>query len=286
MKIYSLLPSSTELIYALGAEAELAGVGPGCDYPPEVAKLPVMSLPRRSPQQDHAAADGSPPEKTIRQEPVLVISQDLCDICGPVRTEVDQGFEGTHVLALRPHSLSDVIENIGRVGCAVGRVAEAAQLMAALQGRVEEVRDAAATHARPRPSVLCLNWLSPPFAAGYCGGGDDRAGGRCVLVCSAVRTRTATHLGAGARCRSTHSGADALRQHLAEALMTFAATVLPARWAELRAVRENRVFAVDAKAYFSVPGPRVVDGLEILSAVVKGTGFEKLPEAGCVRVPA
>lgn len=68
--------------------------------------------------------------------------------------------------------------------------------------------------------------------------------------------------------------------------MTFAATVLPARWAELRAVRENRVFAVDAKAYFSVPGPRVVDGLEILSAVVKGTGFEKLPEAGCVRVPA
>ncbi len=75
-------------------------------------------------------------------------------------------------------------------------------------------------------------------------------------------------------------------QHLAEALGTFAPTVLPARWGELCGVREERVFAVDGNAYFSVPGPRAVDGLEILWALMKGTGLKKLPDACRVRVPA
>jgi iron complex transport system substrate-binding protein len=195
------------------------------------------------------------------------------------------------VLSLEPHGLGDVFDDILRVGAAVGRDVEAKELVAALQARVERVRVAAAHDDRGRldghrPRVLCLEWLEPLYQGGHwvpemveLAGGEPvlaTAGGKSVRLAwedvLAADPEVVVLMPCGYHLRETVEQYEALRGDF------------PAGWRNATAMRQGRIYAVDGSAYFSRPGPRLVEGLEILRTIIAGGDLEGLPAASVLRV--
>lgn len=295
MKICSLLPSATEVLYALGAEAEIAGVTFECDFPLQASKNPVLVRPvieaELSPQaideavRQHAAEGSSlylldvPRLEAI--QPDLILTQDLCHVCAVNGSDLEKAIYGMasspRVLSLTPHRLQDVFADILLIGEAIGRLEEAKSLVAGLEDRVRVVRSTGEA-ALVRPRVLCLEWLSPPFQGGHwipemisLAGGDPvlaRVGEKSVrlewqqIVDADPEILVIMPCGFG----------------LEAAVSQYAETEFPPEWSTLTAVRKGKVYAVNGSAYFSRPGPRLVDGLEILDAIVHEKGFDHLPQ--------
>ncbi len=281
MRIASLLPSATEILFALGLGEDVAGVTHECDFPPEARKRRVVVRPRLPHGLSAAEIDRRVSEFLARGEslysvdaealrtiePDLILTQELCDVCAASPDDLGTALaslpRAPRVISLTPHTLPDVWRDIVAVGEATGRVAQARALVAQLEERVAAV--ARAVEGATRPRVACLEWLDPP----YCGGHwvpemVERAGGRDILGragqpsfrvswddVSAAQPEVIVLMPCG--------------YGMEDVLKEFANTPLPAVWKELPAVRAGRVFAVDASGYFSRPGPRLAGGVEILA---------------------
>ncbi|MCI0349364.1 MAG: cobalamin-binding protein [Acidobacteriales bacterium] len=301
MRICSFLPSSTEIVYALGLGDSLAGVTFECDYPPEARQKPVVvqtKLPHGlSPEEidrqvNEFAARGESLyqldlEKLQAIEPELIITQDLCHVCAASPHDLGAVLPSLarppHVLSLRPQCLEDVWQDIVRVGEATGRELEAVRLVAEIKGRVTRVRTLA-SRSRSGLRVLCLEWISPPFIAGHWvpemvafAGGEDVLGKAGVpshrtsweqVVAS--RPDIVLFMPCGYSAAQTAQEVNAFR--------------FPTGWAELPAVRNGRVYAVDATSYFSRPGPRLAEGLEILLNVLHGMGEVSPPPNSIIAI--
>jgi len=297
VKIVSLLPSATEIVFALGLGDALVGVSFECDYPPEAQSLPIVSgtaLPIDTPMSaaeidaevsTRVAADESiyslDAERIRAAAPDVILAQDLCAVCAVPSGAVEEALDilgcRAEVVSLDPGSLDDVIGCIGRVGGVVDRQAEAAALMANLRERVERVR--AAVSARPRPRALALEWSDPPFNGGHwVPDMIDAAGGESVLSIPGARSRRLTWAEIADAAADVvlfmpcgYSLDDAVRE----------GTELMAR-PELGS--DTQLWALAGDAYFSRPGPRVVDGVEILGTILHpGAGITAPPD-GAVRL--
>ncbi|MGH3979560.1 MAG: cobalamin-binding protein [Pseudonocardiaceae bacterium] len=285
-RIVSLLPSATEIVCSLGLQEALVGVTHECDHPPGVAGKPRLTASRiphqtmSSVEIDHAVRsqlDGHGSiydldETRLRAlAPELILTQELCEVCAVSYRTVQQAarrldVEAT-VVSLEPNTLADILANIRTVGQLTGRQAEAERVVGELRARLDALQRCCAGMAR-RPRTLVLEWLEPPFAPGHWVPEQvAHAGGEASLgsAGAASRTTTAEEIGAYAPeavvlapCGFTI--ADTLRQ--------LPRARLPAGWANLPAVRDGNVWAVDATSYFSRPGPRVVDGAEILARIL------------------
>ena len=183
MRICSLLPSATEILYALGLGDSVVGVTHECDYPPEAAKKPPLIRPRVDPQASPAAIDREVTELVSRGEsiyavdaellaslaPDLIITQDLCHVCAAspedLATALTRFSKRPKILSLTPHSLADVWEDIRKIGEATGRRRDAQGLAITLAQRVAAIEMKVA--AAPRPRVLCLEWMDPFYIAGH-----------------------------------------------------------------------------------------------------------------------
>ncbi|MCS6880879.1 MAG: cobalamin-binding protein [Oscillochloridaceae bacterium] len=287
MRIVSLLPSTTEIAFALGLGDQVVAVTHECDYPPEARQRPVITASAL----DHHHATSAEIDAAVRGQlrdgisiytldtamlerlqPDLVLTQALCDVCavsfGVVEQAVAQVSAAPRILSLEPTDLEGIFGSILAVGNATGRRAQAVELVAQLRARVERVRQRAA-RATYRPRVACLEWFDPPFGPGHwLPELVELAGGRAGLGAPGEPSRRvawdevvafAPEVIVLAPC-----GFD-LERARSEALAT-----LPRRpgWDALPAVRAGRVFAVDANSYFSRPGPRVVDSLELLARLI------------------
>src|SRR6202046_5537333 len=180
MRICSLLPSATEIVYALGLGDCVVGVSHECDYPAEAARKPSLLRPRVDPKASPGEIDRQVAEIIARGEsiyavdaellaslsPDLILTQDLCHVCAAspddLATALTRFPMQPQVLSLTPRSLAEVWDDIRRVGDATGRRCEAEALAAALERRVAAI-EAASVHASSRPRVLCLEWLDPYF---------------------------------------------------------------------------------------------------------------------------
>jgi iron complex transport system substrate-binding protein len=281
MRIVSLLPAATEIVCALGLADDLVGVSHECAWPPEVAGKPkVMGgvLPIGDMTQAEIDAEvtrrlhaGEPIYETdslARTAPDLVITQELCAVCAATPGDLAAALatlpRRPEVLELTPRSLADILQNVVDIGRAVGRSEAAARLVASLQARIAAVRARAALADR-RSRVFCMEWLDPPYCSGHwvpemvelCGGVDElsRKGSDSVRVPWEAVLDWAPEVLIVMPC-----GFDLDRVvHQAEMLPR-----LPG-WRDLPAVKGGRVYAADADAYFARPGPRVVDGLELLA---------------------
>ncbi|MGH9185321.1 MAG: cobalamin-binding protein [Acidimicrobiales bacterium] len=281
MKIVSLLPSATEIVFALGLGDSLEGVSYDCDYPPEAGAKPVVSgtaLPagvRGNPREvDAAVAEtiaGGEPIYTLDAErigairPDLILAQDLCRVCAVPSGAVDDALAvlgcRADVLSLDPNSLDDVIDCIGQVGEASGAKAEAVRLMGDLRTRVDRIRRLVAGRRRPR--TFALEWSDPPFTGGHwVPDMIAAAGGEAVLAPAGAPSRRVTWSGIEA------SGPDVVV--FMPCGYTFDDAVTEGRRLldipELDTVAE--IYAVDASAHFSRPGPRVVEGVETLGWIL------------------
>jgi iron complex transport system substrate-binding protein len=284
MQICSFLPSATEILYALGLGNSVAGVTFECDFPPEAAGKTVVVNTNlchdlTSSEIDHEVNQyASHGESLYRVDigkleaikPDLIVTQELCDVCAIstsyVAKAVHQLSSKPQVLSLTPHTLEDVLKDVLRVGEATDRDAEARELVLSLRERIAKV----VQMTKPqKPTVVCLEWLSPPFNGGHwipemidLAGGIDPLG----------------RLGKDSYRMEWHQ---VLRvdpdvvlvmpcgHNLDRSVEEYRATQFPEGWKQVKAVRNGRVFAVNASAYFSRPGPRLVTGLEIMYSLLQ-----------------
>ncbi len=283
MRIVSLVPNGTEILFALGAGDQVVGVSHECDYPEEARRRPVLTGSALRPGMTAAEVDRAvsaqlasgeslytlDEERIAALAPDLVVTQQLCPVCAVSTAQVDGAVAALprcpDLLSLDPTTLGGVFEDIARVGEKTGRQEAATALLAALDRRLDAVRRRVA--GRPRPRVLALEWLDPPFAGGHwvpemiaAAGGEDVAaepGGRSARITWDDVDRLDPDLLVIMPCGFDAAGAAAQAQAVAG----------HPGWQRLRAVRQGRVHPVDANGCFSRPGPRLVDGIERLAAI-------------------
>ncbi|HEV8574488.1 MAG TPA: cobalamin-binding protein, partial [Dehalococcoidia bacterium] len=298
MKIWSLLPSATEMLFALGLDDEITGVTHECDYPPKASAKPRVTLSHIDSAQDSGEIDRQVTERfkagpqlygidedRLRSDPPdLIVTQDLCPVCAVSPSDftghMDAAGCSAGVVCLNPNRLGDVLDSIRQIGEATDRRQEAADLVVALERRIDAVCAATADAARRR--VLALEWLDPPMPGGHwVPEVIELAGG----------TRGPIALGEP----SQKLPWDEMRAIDPEIIVLMPCGFGPERaaseaavlwrlegWSRLPAVRKGHVYAVDGNAYFSRPGPRLVDGLEMLAHIFHPELFRKMPRLGSV----
>ena len=289
--IVSLVPAATEIIGALGLVDRLAGISHECDFPPAVNHKPrvtrceIHEAQLSSAERDRwvsqsLSATGTLytlDEELVRAlEPDLILTQRLCDVCTVGYDSVAM-FAATlerrpEVLHLDPISLSDVFNNIRAVSAACAVAARGEDVVADLERRVEYIRATASRVGRQTRCFL-MEWLDPPYCSGHWGPElVSIAGGQEVLGTpgqKSVRVPWESVLAADPAVILIACCGCAVERTLSEM------NTLRARpgWQNLAAVRGGRVYVADGTAYFSRPGPRVVDSLEILAAVLHPSFF-------------
>lgn len=303
MRIVSLLPSATEIVCALGLQEHLVGVSHGCSYPPGVATLPRMTSTRvpynagsddidayvRDHLDDNTALYDLDLKALAAVKPDVVVSQALCDVCavatGDVRDAI-RSLPGSPVLIdLTPNSLTDVFNDMLRVGEATGAQAAALKLVSRLRARRDQVAQRSQAIAKAdRPKVVFFEWLLPPFSGGHwnpelvsLAGGDDLLGspGEPSRTLDWQRvTDAAPDLAFVACCGFS----------IERALVDIAALDSNPAWRALPAVRAQRLYVADGNAYFSSPGPRLLDGLELMAHALH-PGIHPAPGTGHVWRP-
>jgi iron complex transport system substrate-binding protein len=279
IRIASLVPSSTEMLFALGLGDQVVAVTHECDWPPAAAALPhltrtVIPAGLSAAEIDQTVRDtvgaGRPlyeldRERLAELAPDLIVTQAVCDVCAVSYEDVVAVARTLpshpRVLSLDPLTLEEVLADIGRLGEAADARPEARLLREQARRRIDAVTRAVAE--APRPRVAAIEWLDPPFVAGHwvpemiaLAGGEDALG----------------HPGERSRTAEWDEIADAAPE---------VAIVMPCGYDAARSAEEaaafggplsklgaRRIVAVDASAYFSRPGPRLVTGIELLGHIL------------------
>jgi iron complex transport system substrate-binding protein len=281
VKIVSLLPSATEIVYALGLGEQLAGVSFECDYPEAARSVPIVSGTALDVEGQRTAAETDAEVSALLAAgesiytlddariraiaPDVILAQDLCAVCaidsGTVEDALDVIGCRARVVSLDPAGLDDVIECVNQVGRATGTEDVAEAYVAGLRERLDAVRNRVAGQARPR--VFVLEWPDPPFNGGHwMPEMVEAAGGEPVLGEFRAPSRRLTWEEIGAESIDvtifTPCGYD-LAGAVEQASSFLGRPDLP----DL-----GRVVAVNANAFFSRPGPRIVDGVEMLAEIL------------------
>jgi iron complex transport system substrate-binding protein len=292
MRVVSLLPSATEIVYALGLGDSLVGVSHECDYPDDAKVKPKMIEPifdttsLSSEQIDRLVVSNVNEGRSIyrikfeelkRADPDLIITQELCDVCaigaGDVLEAVNRLGKQVRVLSLNPHTLSDVQDDIKRVAKATNRQSEAEHLISGLDSKAERVRRI--TEGASKPRVFCVEWLRPVMNAGHWvpeileyAGGVDKLTNRGQPSTYVNWNRVLDYdpeVVVLMPCGFT------TQRTIQEATHFLS---LP-NAGQLSAVRSGRVYATDGHNYFSRSGPRLFDAIEILCHMLHPELFDE-----------
>ncbi len=301
MRIVSLLASATEMVAALGCLDQMVGRSHECDYPPEILSLPVVSTTRIDVNTSSGQIDAQIKQLAHSKDevqgnalkalsiyaldvnllqqlrPDVIFTQTQCEVCAVSERDVMQAVQQLtglqpRIVALTPYRLSDVWEDVQRVGAALGRVEQAQELVEGYQQRLERLHSL--TTGKRRPRVTVLEWLDPLMAAGnwtpeliaYAGGEsvfgeigqhspwltweELQGADPDILILSPC----------GFTLEHTLQDLPLLQQHPA--------------WRALRAVRQGHVYAIDGNSYLNRSGPRLVESVELLAHVLWGDALD------------
>jgi iron complex transport system substrate-binding protein len=287
MRIVSLVPSATEMLFALGLGSDLIAVTHECDYPPAALELPKVTRDVLPAGLSSAEIDAAVKERTLQGQsiyeldtvqlhdlrPDLIVTQALCSVCAvsydDVRAIAQEIETRPRVVSLDPQTVGEVLGDARTLAEATDRGEAAVDLVRDAATRIDRVR--LAVRGARRPRVVALEWLDPPFAAGHWVPQlIEFAGGEDVLGFAGENSQERTWedvvssqpdivvvMPCGYDAEIAHREAEMHRD-------------------ELRSLGAGEVVAVNAAAYFSRPGPRIVDGLELLARVIHP---ELIPEA-------
>jgi len=284
MRICSLLPGATEIAYLLGLGDQIVGVTHECDYPHEAKQKPVVvrsvidSSQLSCPEIDRRVGEllqagrglySIDEAAFLASGPDVILTQGLCNVCALDYDDVVKAAQRLPrmpaILSLNPHSLSDVLEDISRVGAATGRETAAEALVQDLRRRIDEV---GIREPEYRPRVVCLEWFEPLYVAGHwvpelvtLAGGFDPLGRKGE---PSFKIEWQSVLDAKPDVILLMPCGFDVRRAVKEST--------PLRklngWNDLPAVKTGNVYALNGSAYFSRPGPRLINGLEILARII------------------
>lgn len=296
MNICSLVPGATEVVAALGLQDRLVGISHECDTPQTLSHVPVMVRGRidshalSSAQIDARVGEwlsgGSglyelDEARLLAAKPDLLITQDLCDVCAITPTQLARVVQTLspppRMVTLNPHRLDDVLRDIETLGGAMEREEAGRQLAAALRRRLDAVRTTVGAEPS-RPKVACLEWLSPLYSAGHwVPDMVAAAGGIDVLATAGAPSRT-IEWEALAGCAPDVIVLMPCGFTVARTKAELTAVTEHPAWPHLPAVQRGEVYLVDALSHFSRPGPRLVDGVEQLAAILHPSWYgRRLP---------
>jgi iron complex transport system substrate-binding protein len=291
LRVASLIASSTEIVCALGCRELLVGRSHECDFPSDVASLPVLTEPKFPTDGSSAQIDERvkeilrsalsvyrvKPELLDEVRPDVIVTQEQCEVCAVSTKDVEAAVcqmisSRPRIVALEPNALDDVWRDIAKVAEALGVAGRGTELIARLRARMDAIAARAAT--LPRTRVACIEWIEPLMAAGnwmptLC----ELAGGTSLFGEAGKHSPWMTFDELRARdpevIVALPCGFDIARTSVEMPL-------LAARpgWNELRAVRAGRVFVADGNQYFNRPGPRLVESLEILAELLHPGEFD------------
>lgn len=302
MRIVSLLPSATEIVFALGLGDELVGVTHECDFPPEALEVPVVTYGVDDPERAashaiHRLVEGSAQagssiraldeDALVEARPDLILGAAPCRECAVGYRKVSElakRLEGeVAVVSLETTSIEGILNAIQTVGAMTEAEDAAIEVVEGLRERlraVEEIVVGRRDHGFAPPRLGAIGWLEPPFAVGD-------------WVPEQVRLAGGWEVLGREGGRATETTWDAVREmdpeivvlmpyglHLPEAIRAWEAMPRPTGWDGLRAAGEGHLYAVDGSAYFSRPGPRVVDGIEVLAQLVDPLAFDGIAPPG------
>ena len=288
MRIVSLVPSATEMLFALGVGSDVIAVTHECDYPEAAKELPKITRDVLPPGLSAAEIDAAVKERTLAGQsiyeldietlqdlrPDLIVTQALCSVCAvsydDVREVAEEIDSHPQVIALDPHTVGEVLGDAGTLAQATDQRDAAVELVRDASARIDRVR--VATRRVKRPRVAALEWLDPPFAAGHWtpqmigyAGGEDVIGfagepseERSWAEVAAVQPDVVIVMPCGYDAEIAYREAEMHRD-------------------QLGALGAVKVVAVDAASYFSRPGPRLVDGLELLAHIIHPELFPEAP---------
>jgi len=288
MRIVSLVPSATETLFALGLGPDVIAVTHECDYPAAALELPKITRDVLPAGLSAGEIDAAVKERTLAGlsiyeldadllrdlRPDLIVTQELCSVCAvsydDVRAVAEEIETHPRVLSLDPHTVGEVLGDVRTLAEATGRKDEAVELVRDASSRIDKVR--LAVRGARRPRVAALEWLDPPFAPGhwtpqlidYAGGEDvlgfagEKSEERSWLEVEASQPDIVVVMPCGYEAEIAHREAEMHRDQLA-------------------AVGAGEVVAVDAAAYFSRPGPRIIAGLELLAHIIHPELFPEAP---------
>jgi iron complex transport system substrate-binding protein len=302
-RVVSLIASATEIVCALGCEEMLVGRSHECDYPPSVQRLPVCTGPRFDVHGSSGDIDRRVKE-TLRESlsvyrvdvdtlqelrPDVIVTQSQCEVCAVSLRDVERALadvlEGRpRLVSLEPNALADLWKDIGLVAKALGVPERGSELNERLRQRMRGITERTRGMAR-RPTVACVEWIDPLMASGnwmpelvQMGGGVNLFGeaGKHAprLTWEDVRSADPEVV------LVLPCGFDIARSRQDVPVLTG-----KPGWADLRAVREGRVYLLDGNAYFNRPGPRLAESLEILAELLhpdafrfghEGSGWQRL----------
>jgi iron complex transport system substrate-binding protein len=286
VRVVSLLPSATEILFAIGAGDQVVGVTHECDYPVDAQTRPALTSSLLPAELDAAGIDrhvrasvhagsslyGLDEQRLAALEPDLIVTQELCAVCAVSYEIVDRAVKrlrgDPRIVSLEPSSLEDVFATVTALGELTGSEAGAASLLAGLRKRVDALRSAPPSRHR----ALVLEWTDPPMSGGHWTPGlVELAGGTPILANPGANSQVLDWEAITAAEPDVvivaPCGYDLPRALAAIAALPPAAN---AAWRSLPAVRNGRAFAMDGNAYVNRPGPRLVDTAEIFAAAIRG----------------
>ena len=292
-RIISFLPSATELIYELGAQEKLFGVTHECNYPSEATSKPKVIESVFEPEKmsskeiDEKICDlsekGEDIYKLVTQnvsdaKPDLIISQEICEVCSAytnqVKNAIDILDEKPEIYSMSPHDINGILKCVTDIAEKINEEKRGREIVNSLNSRIDKIKD---VKISKRPKVLAIEWINPFFTSGHwVPEMIEMSGGENMI------TKKGEH--------SRKMGIEEIENENPDVLILMPCgfdvqrTVSEykkylkndLRWNELRAVKERKVFAVDANSFFSKPSIRVVTGIEILAKILHPEMFEEL----------
>ena len=292
-RIISFLPSATELIYELGAQEKLFGVTHECNYPSEATSKPKVIESVFEPEKmssreiDEKICDlsekGEDIYKLVTQnvsdaKPDLIISQEICEVCSAytnqVKNAIDILDEKPEIYSMSPHDINGILKCVTDIAEKINEKKRGNEIVNSLNSRIDKIKD---VKISKRPKVLAIEWINPFFTSGHwVPEMIEMSGGENMI------TKKGEH--------SRKMGIEEIENENPDVLILMPCgfdvqrTVSEyekylkndLRWNELRAVKERKVFAVDANSFFSKPSIRVITGIEILAKILHPDNFTEL----------
>jgi len=302
MRIVSLLPSATEIVFALGLGDQLVAVTHECDWPPEAATKPAITratndLGTASSRRIHDLVRGAlhggsslyelDDALLAELEPDLILTQELCQVCAVSYLRVTDAVRAidapTRVVSLEPVSLEGIFNTITTIGALTGVENRSVRLVQRLRSRLGQLerrvqRRRERGHAPVR--AVAVEWLDPPFAVGHWVPEQIRRAGGWDLLGREGEPSVETTWRAVRDVEPEMLVLMPCGFHVTDAAAEWARTPRPAIWGDIEAVRRRQVFVVDGSAYFSRPGPRVVDGIAMLAEIFDPDAFVETSPPG------